>query len=109
MVGDAEKPQGAVTKYCVVYPIPGGSVSGSLGDPEGDAELVYQVTCVGRTREQAEWVVNKAMGLTAGFNVVDRHIARVFLDTPSGVTRDDQADPPLFYATPRFKVLSFTT
>lgn len=106
VVGDAKEPDPLPNKYCVVYPIPGGSVSGSLEDPNADGELVVQVTCVGTTREQAEWVVDKAMGLLGGITVSGRHIARVFLDSMPGIRRDDDISPPLFVATPRFRIMT---
>lgn len=105
-IGDAEAPAGD-PPYGVVYQIPSGQFDGSLADPNADAELVYQVTCVGETREQAQWVVDKAMALLNGFEITGRSIARVSLDAAPGVIRDDDLDPPLFYATPRFRV--FTT
>lgn len=104
-VGDAKRPEGDHNRYCVVYPIPGGEVSGTLEDPNEDAEFVYQVTCVGtKARDQAEWVVDKVLLLLGGISVADRYVARVFLDSLPGIRRDDEVSPPLFYATPRFRV-----
>lgn len=57
-----------VYPYRVVYPIPGGSLSGPpMGQAQGDALYVFQVDSVGKTREQAdeaaddvrEWVVGR--------------------------------------------------
>lgn len=95
-------------KYAVVYPIPGGRFFGTLGELNGFAELVYQVTCVGSTSEQALWVADKAMTLLDGITVTGRRI-RVFLDDPSGVRRDDAGPDTLFYATPRFRLTSTPT
>lgn len=106
MVGDAEAPAGSPQKYAVVYPIAGGSSSGVLGAPDDNAELVVQVTCVGVSREQAEWVQDKAMGLLTGFSVTGRKIARVDVENYGGVVRDDDKSPPLFYSFPRFRLYS---
>lgn len=104
IVGDAKNP-GVPPPYAVVYPIPGGSRSGSLDDPHEDAELVFQVTCIGSSREQAEWVVDKAEGILSGVTVTGR---RIFLsvDSNPGVFRDDDVSPPLFQATPRFRLMT---
>lgn len=49
-------PGSALTPYAIVYSIPEGNVWGSLSSPQGSAGLVYQVTCVGDTRDGAEWM-----------------------------------------------------
>lgn len=104
-VGDATA-AGLTPPYAVVYKIEGGEFAGSLQDPFEDADLVYQVTSVGRTREQAEWVADKAMVLLDGVTVNGRSIALVSPDGGPGVRRDDDVSPPLFYATPRFRLKS---
>lgn len=105
--GDAQAPTGASEKYAVVYAIPGGNAYGTLGARHDDAELIYQVTCVGKDRKQAEWVADKAMGLLAGFAVTGRSVPVVELESAPGIQRDDTKSPPLFYSTPRFRL--FTT
>lgn len=93
--------------YCVVYRIPGGQTSGTLENPDENITLVYQVTCIGDSRQAAEWVEDKAMALLSGLIVSGRKVARVSLDMYGGVLRDDDLPgPPLFYSTPRFRVLS---
>jgi hypothetical protein len=113
LVGDAKKPEGAgdqddgsFVKYAVVYPIAGGTSSGTLGDLHGDAELIYQVTCVGKSREQAQWVADAALGLLDGLSVPERHIPFIALDIPPGIERDDKQTPPLFIAAPRFRIIT---
>lgn len=103
-VGDGESP---APPSCAVYTIPGGRSYGSLQEPNEDADFVYQVTCVGITREQAEWVADKAIAaLLGGVTVADRHIARVMVDAFPGVFRDDDATPPVFVSTPRFRLIT---
>lgn len=101
-VGDGESPE---PPGCAVYTIPGGRSYGSLESPNEDADLVYQVTCVGETREQAEWVADKATtALLGGLTVADRHVAQVDIDSFPGTRRDDTASPHVFISTPRFRV-----
>lgn len=61
-VGDNEAPPDASLDdgYAIVYTIDGGSFEGApLWAPEADAWLVYQVTSVGRKRDQAEWIADR--------------------------------------------------
>ena len=102
-VGDADA-EGLTVPYVVVYSIPGGRLFGTLDAPHDDGELVYQVSCVGSTREQAEWLVDKAMILLQGFDVGGRSVAFVTIDSNPGVRRDDDITPPVFLATPRFRI-----
>lgn len=102
-VGDADA-EGLTPPYVVVYPIAGGEMFGSLDDPYEDADLLYQVTCVGRTREQAEAITNRAMALLNGFSVTGRSIALVSPEGTPGTRPDHDVDPPVFYSTPRFRI-----
>lgn len=104
-VGDASG-EGLTSPFCVVYPIPGGATNGSLEDPNADAELIYQSTCVGKSREQAEWVADKTLLLLSGFSVTGRVVTQIELEDFGGVSRDDDVQPPLWYGTPRFRVYS---
>lgn len=101
--GDLEAP------YVVVYRIPGGDSYGTLADLNEDAELIYQVTCVGLNRAQAEWLVDKVTDvvLLTGFTVTGRTIAQVTVEDYAGVIVDREVDPHLFTATPRYRI--FTT
>lgn len=105
-VGDADA-KGLSPPYAVVYSIPGGEMSGNLDDPYEDAELVYQVTCVGSTREQAEWVADKALTtLVAGFSVTGRSIALVRPDGGPGTRPEYDVTPPRFNSVLRFTIKS---
>lgn len=104
-VGDAEAPN-VSAPYVTVYPIAGGSRNGTIEAPDDDAELVYQVTCVGQKREQAEWLADKVLTLLGKdtISVTGRKISRVSLQLHPTITRSDDTAPPLFYATPRLRV-----
>ncbi|MFB7828408.1 hypothetical protein [Streptomyces hydrogenans] len=52
-------PTGAATPYCVLYPVGSTSDGPPFGDMSADARLVYQVTSVATTAEQAEWMADK--------------------------------------------------
>jgi hypothetical protein len=110
-VGDAQAPTGA-PPYVVVYPIAGGRTSGPLAAPNDDAEMVFQVTCVGVSREQAEWLENKVQTGLLGIGtitVTGRSTPRIALDSFGGILRDDTTSQPLFMAVPRFRVYSTTS
>lgn len=101
-VGDGDA-SGLTAPYAVVYTIDP-NYYGTLDNPYENADIVYQVTCVGKTREQAEWVQDKAMVLLDGFEVDGRHIAHVRPDGGPGVRPDRDVTPPVFFSTPRFTV-----
>lgn len=115
-VGDAEAPDGtgrqgdgSFAKYAVVYALSGGNTMGTLATPDADAWLPYQVTCVGGSRQQAEWVRDEVVARLVGtytLEVEQRRIPRVRLDSTGGATRDDDQTPPVWWAAPRFAVLT---
>ena len=105
-VGDCTAPD-AAPPYVIVYPIAGGSTTGTLAAPDEDAVFVYQVTCVGVSRRQAEWLEDRALHLlTTTFWVPGRKIVRVSLDMHGGVQCDNQVTPPVFWSVPRFRIIS---
>lgn len=119
LVGDAVKPSGAgwtnnnpagvFTPYMVLHRLLG-TFDGPIAAPDVDAELEYQVTCVGATRDQAEWVADKAITALVGQTVAAASrslLQRIYLTDAGMSRRDDTVQPPVFYATPRF--LIYTT
>lgn len=94
--------------YRIVYPVPGGVFDGPLGCPSDDASLIWQVTCVGATSDQCEWVVDNTNELLVEqpLIVAGRFIQRVYLDMTGGVRRDDTVQEPVFIATPRYRIES---
>lgn len=102
------RPDKSFIPWVVVYPVPG-TFDGTLEDPWDDADLVYQVTCVGDTRASAVGVedkVNAALLPPGALTVTGRVVQQVRLDIGGGVRRDDTAKPPVFISTPRFRVVS---
>lgn len=117
-VGDGEKPsaggwsgpagQSTFAPYVVVYPLVGGSTSGTIAAPDADATPLYQLTSVGGTRAQAEWAADKArtvMLSTSWWGDADgRKVIQVRVDMLGGARRDDLDQPPLWYSPDRYGV-----
>lgn len=95
--------------YCIVIPLTGGTFDGPLGCPDNDASLIWQVTCVGANRPQCESIVDRVNDVLIGqpMTVSNRFIARVWADMAGGgARRDDTVQPPVFIATPRYRIES---
>jgi hypothetical protein len=94
--------------YRIVYPIAGGIFEGTLGEPSDDASLVFQVTCVGRDRPQCESIVDDTNLLLVerrpDLIVAGRYVTRVWCEMTGGARRDDTTQPPVFVATPQYRV-----
>jgi hypothetical protein len=107
-VGDAAAPDDT-PPYVVVYHV-FDRRQGTIGAPDDDAAITYQVTCVGASRKQTEWLADEvAERLATSITVAGRFIPRIAPEPGSGaVFRDDDVTPPLFYSTPRFRVISTT-
>lgn len=90
-IGDHTAPDEVAGKpWAVVYSIPGGGLlDDNLAAVEDGMDLLYQVTSVGRRRDQAEWMADRArstiIGRTSagfsttfptitGLNVADRQL-----------------------------------
>lgn len=121
LVGDGEAPPGAgwqgkpgqsnFSAYCTVHPLLGGLSSGSIDEPHGDGEVVYQVSCYGPTRSQAEIVaslVQKALTSTYP-SVVGLSVRYVDDDVFGGARRDDVLQPPVWQAVPRYRFYTTST
>lgn len=118
-VGDGEVPksfgwsgvpgQSIFVPYVVLYPL-GAHFDGPIGDnADDDADLRYQVTCVGETREQAEGVTDVVIAALVGqtLTVAGRSVSRITLDDAAGGVRPDvSVDPIVFMSTPRFSLYS---
>lgn len=99
--------------YAVLWPITGGSTDGTLLHPDEDAQTLYQVTGVGSTVEQAEWVSDVARTTLTTPGAVDitdpsdtRVVQTVTVDTLGGCRRDDDVVPPLWVTADRYRVIS---
>ena len=69
-VGRAEAPSDVTLPYAVVYPLDEAAdldVNGTLGDPHDTTVFEWQVTSVGGTAEQAEWMQQKVRSALVGW------------------------------------------
>lgn len=116
LVGDGVAPEGSgwagtagqsnYNAYCVVHPLLGGHEDGSLGEPHSDAQVVYQVSSFGPTREQAEIVASNVDATLKSLpypSVVGMSIRYVDDDVLGGARRQDELQPPDWIAVPRFR------
>lgn len=98
--------------YVVVHVAPAltrstvGSDQATLADPNRDAEVDFQTTCVGVSPEQALRVHDLTVTALLGASptVAGRTTVKpvVFAETPGPVQRDDTGAEPLFYAVARW-------
>lgn len=105
-VGDASG-EGLTAPYVVVYPIAGETYDGTLGTGGASWSLTdkpFQPTCVGTTREQAEWLADKVRDLL----IADTSMFRARPIGGGGTVRDDTTgSPALFLAFPRFSMTAW--
>lgn len=121
-VGDATYPttahgwagtpgQSAFTPYVIVYPLTQ-AFDGSIGCPESDSDVGWQVTCVGATREQCDWVKASVDSTIIGhtLSVSGRFVPRVRpvegYAAENVTRRDDTVQPAVFIATPRYMAMT---
>lgn len=96
--------------YVVVYLTAGGEVDGTMSGSDDDSDLRIQTTSVGSGVEQALWVTDKVRAALDGatLTVADRAVQRVrLLTASSGVRRDEDVTPPVFYAVDVWGLRSF--
>ena len=111
-VGDGQMPRGVnkeevLPPYAALYPIVGGTFDGPLSDTQADVSLIYQVTAVGDTRQQAQVIIDIIRVVMQRENLIitGRAVRDIRLVTPfSGVIRDDDLPNPLFYGYDRYEV-----
>lgn len=103
-IGDAGEPSDTSTPYAIVYPLTDEPHEGPLNDPTQVVDDAFQVTCVGVSRREAQWMQKEVrdalLGWTptvAGFGTFPVHLL-----SGSGVARDTAVSPPLFITSDRF-------
>jgi hypothetical protein len=122
IVGEGIKPEngegwqgspGASTfvPYVVVYPTPGGTFDGSLADPYDMVQPDYVIHAIGATQQQCQLLSDALFDLltSATLTVAGRSIQMMRPDVEGGVVRDDDAQPPLYYAPARWRVWTTTS
>lgn len=103
-VGLAVAPANTSGSYAVVYPLADESSEGSISDPTQVVEWAFQVTCVAPGATGAHWLQREVREVLHGHIPVVAGVGTtpIELADGSGLTRDDAADPVLFYSTDRF-------
>lgn len=110
-VGFAEAPAGALEgvrlrtgpDYMVLHPL-NGRRGGSLGDPFTDADLDYQVTCVGRLASGTRWLLSRIETALLGVSITGRAVTQVIPVDGGSVRTDTSVTPAVFIATPRLTI-----
>ena len=109
-VGDGASPSGASVPFAVVYSIGDVDREAAMNELLKDGDLVteVQVTSVGESRKQAQWMSRKirASFVASAITWTTRKIQLVELDDGNIVERDDDVQPPLFYGIDSFVVYS---
>lgn len=107
-VGDGETP--ATLPHVAVYAVDGGSLSGSIGDPDDDIDMPFRVICAAEgdlARKAVQWLqhATRVALLDQTITVAGRSLFRVTLESPGGVRRDDdlgEAGTQRFYSSDLF-------
>lgn len=104
-VGDAVAPGDTTTPYAVLYPAGSGSLIGSVRNPHEDRPGLYQITCVGLHRQEAEWLAEKLRAVALGpLSIAGRRVLQASLETSQPVRRDDSTSPPLYYCADQYRL-----
>jgi hypothetical protein len=116
LIGDGKKPDGIPLTnqklpaewYGILYPVDPADADGALGDDTQWQFLQYQVTVVGGVRAQAENGQKKVRDRLVGWTptVAGVGFEPMQLFDRSGVERDDDVNPPVFFTTDRFVVFA---
>jgi hypothetical protein len=106
-IGDGVAPGAAVFPYAVVTPLADVGYDGPINDGQADVEMTWQVTSVGQNREQAQWMQDACRDalINGTLAITGRSVMKVDLSGGSGVERDDDFQPPLFYAVDVFEIM----
>jgi hypothetical protein len=114
LVGDAVAPDTTATqKWAVVYGGGVGLLDGTMRDERSNASPVIQVTSVGTTAEQSEWVADTVRRtlLTRPITlaVSHRRVLSVSVEASQPTRRDDDIHPPLFYGVDQYRISTTPT
>lgn len=112
-IGRAEAPADTTLPYAVVYPLDDTAdldAAGSLADPHITTVYEFQVTSVGGTAEQAEWMQHKARTALVGWQpdtiTGGPSFGLVEKSGGQGTRRDDGTQPAKFFAVDRFTLFA---
>ena len=107
-IGDTQAPTVVTLPYAVVYPLGDDPAErGVLGDPTQSTVVEFQVTSIGDTRDQAQWMANEVAVALSGWTPTVAGFSFGPISREDGadpVRRDDSVSPPLFYAADRYSM-----
>jgi hypothetical protein len=111
-IGDGVAPRGSgkaelPPPFAVLYLVSGGVMEGPLNDTQADVLLIFQITAVGTTRQQALVVldITRTRMQKEFLTIPGRRVRDLRLNLPSsGMIRDDDLPNPLFYAYDRYEL-----
>lgn len=95
--------------YVVVWPLPGGVTSGTILHEHADAFPIYQITSIGATREQCEWLADKVRVIAeqrSSWSPPGRTVMQVRVDQFGGATPDHTAQPPVHMCPDRYRPIT---
>lgn len=101
--------QSTFIPYAIVWPIPGGVTSGTIQDEHADAFPIYQITSIGATRDQCEWLADKVRVVAerrSSWSPVGRTVMQVRVDQFGGATPDHTAQPPVHMCPDRYRPIT---
>lgn len=103
-IGDAAEPTSTALPYAIVYPLTDEPHDGPLNDPTQVTDDAFQVTAVGGSRRQAQWMQQAVREALLGWTptVTGFGTYPVQLLTGSGLERNTAVEPPVFFTTDRF-------
>lgn len=107
-IGRGEAPTDLTFPYAVVYPVGDTPGSTSVGDPTETVVYEFQVTTVGSTAEQAEWMQTQCRTALLGWTptVTGRSFTPVNKASGLGTRRDDNVQPAQFYTVDRYELFA---
>lgn len=104
-VGDAVAPADTTYPYAVLYPAGNAGLSGSVSAPHEDRPGLYQITCVGLTRDQAEKLADLLRPVPLGpLTITGRKVMQAALESSQAARRDDSSTPPVFYTADVYRL-----
>jgi len=113
-VGDAIAPDTTATqKWAVVYGGGVGLLDGTMRDERSNASPVIQVTSVGTTAEQSEWVADTVrrtlLARPITLAVANHRVLFVSVEASQPTRRDDDIHPSLYYGVDLYRIATTPT
>lgn len=94
--------------YMILFPL-NASRDGSLADPWMDVDLNYQITCVGRLAAGVRWLQDQIEAALLTVTIAGRAVTQVVPEEGGQVRTDFDIEPPVYTATPRYRITTVPT